>query len=267
MIKSVSKLTAYGMYLFLMLMIYHAIRRTGKAKHFLFYAMVFFAISLATASGSFDFAILFMTFCIISALLLVIGLIKPSWVLLEATEDKPPGKYLYVAHSIFPPWKGILRWGGSHITRSKVVKIYGTAMIIFFVASILASSGSPQIPTKTEKPVSPDEFKNSCITLAFDELARHTEAHIGKHIYLRGKVLQAEELWGNNMVLRVAMTEDKYGLWTDAVWVNYTRGERVLEDDIVKIWGIVKGRKTYKAILGNYVTVPEIDAKFLMISR
>jgi len=52
--------------------------------------------------------------------------------------------------------------------------------------------------------------------------------------------------------------------WDDTVWVNY-EGLRVLEDDIVHIWGRVKGRREYTALLGQQIVIPEITAVILEI--
>ncbi|WP_027718424.1 hypothetical protein [Desulfovirgula thermocuniculi] len=38
-----------------------------------------------------------------------------------------------------------------------------------------------------------------------------------------------------------------------------------LENDIIQLWGTVKGRTTYKAIFGQEVTLPEITAKYVTI--
>ena len=37
-------------------------------------------------------------------------------------------------------------------------------------------------------------------------------------------------------------------------------GARLLEDDIVEFVGEVKGLITYEAVLGNQITIPEIDS-------
>ena len=44
------------------------------------------------------------------------------------------------------------------------------------------------------------------------------------------------------------------------IWVNATEGTRVLEKDIVRFWGVVRGERTYTAIFGNRVRIPEVDA-------
>ena len=55
----------------------------------------------------------------------------------------------------------------------------------------------------------------------------------------------------------------QYG-WDDTVWVNYS-GSRVLEDDIIQVWGTVDGRRTYETVLGASVTIPELTSLVLEI--
>ena len=57
--------------------------------------------------------------------------------------------------------------------------------------------------------------------------------------------------------------------WEDAVFVNYTRQSddepRVLEEDIVEIWGDLEELFTYEAVLGDTRSVPQITARYLNI--
>ncbi len=118
-------------------------------------------------------------------------------------------------------------------------------------------------PAKTSTPTI-DQIKALAKNVLYNELARNTEDYVGDIIYYRGQVIQVQEVRDRRVVLRVNVTEGSYGIWKDTVWVNY-EGPRVLEDDIVHIWGKVKGRRTYIAVLGNQVTIPEIDAVVLEI--
>ena len=72
----------------------------------------------------------------------------------------------------------------------------------------------------------------------------------------------AEENSGN------PKTNSKCGSGTifydDPIYVNYA-GDRILEDDIVGIYGQVKGIKQYTAVLGNAVSVPEINSLLLEV--
>ncbi len=115
--------------------------------------------------------------------------------------------------------------------------------------------------TPTQPPsMSLAEIKSSAINENYDDLMRNNENYIGKIVYYRGKILQVQEVYSGEYVLRVATKKEEYiGYSGDTIWVNY-KGKRLLEDDIIDIWGKVKGLKTYSAILGNAITIPEIDS-------
>ena len=69
------------------------------------------------------------------------------------------------------------------------------------------------------------------------------------------------------MRAQVTPPHSDFVLWDDVIALNYT-GERFREDDIIEFVGTSRGLMTYKAILGNEVTIPNIDvmqARFLRI--
>ncbi len=145
---------------------------------------------------------------------------------------------------------------------SKKKKI-GFGILGAFVALVIIALVVPSPPTTPpETAESPETFKASCITISYDSLARNTESYVGQRVYYHGEVIQVAEMGKDKYVLRVNVTEGEFGFWEDTIWVNYS-GSRILEEDIVKIWGTVKGRRKYTAILGNEVVLPEIDAKYL----
>ena len=110
-----------------------------------------------------------------------------------------------------------------------------------------------------------EDIKSKAIeNLGYDELLRHNEEYIGEIVYYRGKVDQVSENWGGSYTLRIFVTKGEYGLWEDDIWANY-KGERVLEGDIVDIWGKVKGVKKYTTVLGSSRSIPEIDILHLEV--
>ena len=117
---------------------------------------------------------------------------------------------------------------------------------------------TPAVPTLTS-----EQYKALAKTISYDSLARNTEAYIGKAVYYyKGQVIQVVEGRGLRAKLRVNVTPDGYGGFTDTVLVNY-EGPRLLEGDIVRFWGTVEGRYKYKAVLGQTITIPEITAVIL----
>lgn len=98
------------------------------------------------------------------------------------------------------------------------------------------------------------------IEVPYDELFRYNESYVGDLIHVRGEIIQVVEKLFGGYTWRVATSESEFfGYIGDIVWVNYS-GSRFLEGDIVDLCGEVKGLRTYTAIFGQQVTIPEIDA-------
>ncbi|MEN3009069.1 hypothetical protein [Pseudothermotoga sp.] len=153
-----------------------------------------------------------------------------------------------------------------------IASIFYGIMFLFVIGLIISISTSEQ-SSKTntrEPPESPEQFKATCEEISYDELARDTERYVGKRVTLTGEVIQVLEK-GNNVIMRVNVTKKDaflFSYWTDTILVEYTRPpneSRILEEDIVQLWGTVKGRITYKAIFGQEVTLPAVDAKYITV--
>ncbi|MDD6526976.1 MAG: zinc ribbon domain-containing protein [Oscillospiraceae bacterium] len=123
----------------------------------------------------------------------------------------------------------------------------------------------------TEEPTtSTDEYKSSCDSVAYKDIARNPDQYNGKNVKFTGKVIQVQESYGNNVVYRISVTKDEYDFWDDTVYVTYKLPEgspNILEDDIVTFYGECKGTKSYTSVLGSKVTIPEVDAKYIVIDK
>lgn len=67
----------------------------------------------------------------------------------------------------------------------------------------------------------------------------------------------------------VTCTEGKYyDSWDDTIFVEYTYkdGTRILEDDIIDIYGTLMGIYTYKSITDLQVSIPGIYAEYIDIN-
>lgn len=173
------------------------------------------------------------------------------------------------------PWKIVL-----------ASAIYG--IIILFIVAV-NSSGDPKQQAKDKSstsastatapskqtipqtpPETPEQFKESCQKILFDDLARDTEKYSGKRFTCTGEVIQVLEQ-GNNVSMRVNITQKgsgNYKYWSDTILVNYiktTDESRILEKDVIQLWGSVIGRKSYKAVMGQEITLPEVAAKYVTV--
>lgn len=123
--------------------------------------------------------------------------------------------------------------------------------------------------TTTTTTKSPDmikfEYKSKCQTYNYKDIARNASSYYGRYAKFTGKVMQTM-YEGDSAVFRVNVTKDKYGYYDDTIWVEYKPRKsesKLLEDDIVNIWGMLTGEHTYETVLGASITIPSIKAEYI----
>lgn len=118
------------------------------------------------------------------------------------------------------------------------------------------------------------KFTESCTTIDFDTLSRNPDKYKGNNYKFTGEVIQVSESWGDTVNLRINVTKKSYEYldgeyWEDTIYatVEIPEGEdRILEDDIITIWGTCDGLYSYTSILGSSVSLPKIDIKYYQIN-
>lgn len=115
------------------------------------------------------------------------------------------------------------------------------------------------------------EFKESCKKYSFEELARNPDKIEGTNVKITGEVIQA--LYESDSVdLRINITkEGTYTTYyTDTVYVVYypEDGEdKILEDDIITVYGTAQGDYSYTSTIGAKITLPLIYGKYVTINK
>lgn len=136
-------------------------------------------------------------------------------------------------------------------------------------AKKLAEKAKEEAKKKAEQ--EEQEFKESCKKYSFEELARNPDKIEGTNVKITGEVIQA--LYGNDSVdLRINITkEGTYTTYyTDTVYVVYypEDGEdKILEDDIVTVYGTAQGDYSYTSTIGAKITLPLIYGKYVTINK
>lgn len=114
-----------------------------------------------------------------------------------------------------------------------------------------------------------EKLIEQCDEYTYKQMARNPNDYIGKLVKLKGEVIQVmeEDL---NVILRVDITFTPYsydpneGYYQDTIYVDYKKTDynedRILEDDIVTIYGVSNGNTSYTTVLGAEVTLPSITA-------
>ena len=91
---------------------------------------------------------------------------------------------------------------------------------------------------------------------------------IWEYAKLIGEVIQVLEENGA-YTLRVNITKGEYDIWTDTIMVYYVGdadNNRILEDDMVTMYGQLGGMYTYTTIMGGENTVPLLYAEYIDIN-
>ncbi len=114
-------------------------------------------------------------------------------------------------------------------------------------------------------PFDKEAYKEKCEVIPYDELARYPDKYEGKDIVLYGRVLQIMEGDDNRIQMRIATKDSGSGNWYDDVVFGeyvYENGEgRILEDDMISVYGPYYGLFTYTSTSGSKITVPGIVIK------
>jgi len=183
-----------------------------------------------------------------------------------------------------------LGYGSNHFTSQLpglplgkiVVGIFAVCFILFFLAYVagMAGGGSDKSATPgtyqstqqiTSAPVravaTPMTKAANIITSAtavpYKELARYPEKYKGQPIKIKGKVSQVISKFGGSD-LRMFTGQSKYSddLWfEDDIYVDYKApNERILEDDIITVYGYADGIQEYTTVLGAQRAIPKIKA-------
>lgn len=126
--------------------------------------------------------------------------------------------------------------------------------------------------TTTEAPTtttaeSKESYMEKCSSYEFKEIARNPEQHNGEYAVLNGEVIQVMEEGGVYM-LRVNITKGEYS-WTDTIMVFYEGdgdNNRILEDDMITMYGQLAGMYTYTTVMGSENSVPLLYAEYIDIN-
>lgn len=116
-------------------------------------------------------------------------------------------------------------------------------------------------------------YTAKCSRIDYKSLARNPSMYKGKDYTFTGEVIQVIEN-KNDLLLRVNVTAKRYEYlnetyYEDTILVKYkyssSSESRILEDDIITLYGKSMGTYTYESVLGSPITVPYIDAMYIDI--
>ena len=127
-------------------------------------------------------------------------------------------------------------------------------------ARIAAEEEAARIAAEEAAAREAEEKKGYETGITYNDLARNPDDYTGKKVKFKGRVLQVSEL-SNEIQIRLATKKDSWGYSDDIVYLYFEKSlisSRILDDDIITIYGTAKGLHTYETVLGANVTLPLI---------
>lgn len=120
-------------------------------------------------------------------------------------------------------------------------------------------------------------YKQACQKANYIDLARSPDVLKGQKVKVSGKVIQVIEASSSQYycVYRVDITHhgdaSTYSIeyYDDTILVlydGYGKPVRILEDDIITIYGEYQGLDSYESVLGATITLPKIFAEYIDIN-
>lgn len=92
--------------------------------------------------------------------------------------------------------------------------------------------------------------------ITYEQLARTPDDYVGKKVKFAGEVVQVLE--GDDVVQIRFSVDSDYNLMLFCEYQKSIVSERVLENDIVTIYGTSYGLYTYESALGSQITIPAV---------
>lgn len=124
---------------------------------------------------------------------------------------------------------------------------------------------------KAKKEQEEKNFKASCQTYTFEQMARNSDNVKGKNIKVTGEVIQVmSDSYSTNLRVNITKNGTYSTYYTDTIYVVYypkSGEDKILEDDIITIYGTSQGDCSYTTILGATVTLPNIKAEYITIEN
>lgn len=124
---------------------------------------------------------------------------------------------------------------------------------------------------KTKKELEKKQFKKSCKIYTFEQIARNPNKFKGTNVKLTGEVVQViEDTLSISLRVNITKKGTYSTYYTDTIYVTYypEEGEdKILEDDIITIYGTSQGDCTYTSTLGAQITLPYISAKYITLEK
>lgn len=121
-----------------------------------------------------------------------------------------------------------------------------------------------KVEQKSAQQIEEEQFKSSCKRAEYNDLLQ-VDQYVSKNVMVIGNLVQKTES-GDSVTLKVNVTKDSSGNWSDTVLVIYPSSSSLhaAEDDIITVWGIVRSSNSTQS---NSAITPVLDAKYISLKN
>ena len=145
-------------------------------------------------------------------------------------------------------------------------------IVLVILGIMIAGSGNQYKLSNDAGEMSEKDFKAACSEVKYKDLARNAEEMKGEKVKLVGQVNQVvyeSDEGTSESEYKVAVTYDAdIDYYEDDIILYFKRGDtsKIIEDDVLTIYGEVSGTETYTSVLGESITVPVITGVYVDIN-
>ena len=118
------------------------------------------------------------------------------------------------------------------------------------------------VPTEEE---AKEIYVAACEPYDYETIARNPDEYKFKYGKYTGEIVQVIEGADGRVDFRINITKTRWG-YDDTIYVSYTYrdGEsRLLDGDIVTVYGLNSGMLSYESVLGATITIPSVVAAYI----
>jgi hypothetical protein len=115
---------------------------------------------------------------------------------------------------------------------------------------------------RAEKAKEESDFKARAVSLDYGQLEKSPGQHTGTDAVFTGQIAEIFEDDGQG-VMRLQVTDQGYGIWTDDIWVDYEGTTSATREDVITVYGTMTGVKTYETQIGGERSIPQMSAKYI----
>ena len=134
--------------------------------------------------------------------------------------------------------------------------------------SDLALPKATSAPQNTKEPKQNEQMElninpEAYGTLDYEDVMRYPENHQGDKVKLDGKVIQVLGSKNSGFQVRFSISGTSDVVYVYISGVDYN----ILENDRMTIYAVIKGTKTYTSILKQSITIPSLQADYVILKN